>query len=103
MPTGGPASLRGYRVKQFAGDEALLATVEYAIRFWKHTITDASLVLFYDFGRASYNREFWVLQEFRSDIGVALDFGGGFRLAVAKALEETDIAPAVTVRVKAGL
>ena len=100
---GGPASLRGYRVKQFLGDEAFLATLEYAIRFWKNAITDASLVLFYDVGRAAINDEFWVLQEFKSNVGIALDFGGGFRLAVAKALRESDLEPVVTVRVKAGL
>jgi len=100
---GGPASLRGYRVKQFVGDEAFLATVEYSIRFWKHAITDASLVLFYDIGRAALDGEFWVLQDFKSDVGVALDFGGGFRLAVAQALRESDLEPAVTLRVKAGL
>jgi len=100
---GGPASLRGYRVKQFVGDEAFLATLEYAIRFWDNAVTDASLVLFYDIGRASLNEEFWILDEFKSDVGVALDFGGGFRLAVAKALEESDINPVVTIRVKAGL
>jgi len=43
-----------------------------------------------------------MLRAFKSDVGVALDFGGGFRLAVAKALEDSDLAPAVTVRVKAG-
>lgn len=103
---GGPASLRGYPVKRFYGDEMFLATVEYAIRFWKNAITDASLVLFGDVGRVSYNQtfeQFWAFDEFKSDVGVALDFGGGFRLAVAKALKESDLQPVVTVRVKAGL
>lgn len=103
---GGPASLRGYRVKQFYGDEMLLFTTEYSIRFWKHALTDASFVLFYDFGRVTLNSEFgefWEIDQFRSDIGVALDLGGGFRLAVAKALELSDLGPVVTVRVKAGL
>jgi len=99
---GGPATLRGYPVKHLAGHEAFQTTAEYAVRFWENKITDASLVLFYDFGRASFDRRFWMLRAFKSDVGVALDFGGGFRLAVAKALEDSDLAPAVTVRVKAG-
>jgi hypothetical protein len=103
---GGPASLRGYPVKRFFGDEMVLATAEYAIRFWKNAITDASLVMFCDIGRISFNQtfeQFWAFDEFKSDVGVALDFGGGFRLAVAKALKESDLHPVVTVRVKAGL
>jgi hypothetical protein len=103
---GGPASLRGYPVKRYFGDEMFLATMEYAVRFWENAITDASLVLFGDVGRIGFNQtsaQFWSFDEFKSDIGVALDFGGGFRLAVAKALKDSDLEPVITVRVKAGL
>jgi len=102
---GGPSSLRGYPVKGFFGDEMFMATAEYSMRFWENAITDASLVLFGDVGRIAFNQtagQFWSVDEFKSDIGAALDFGRGFRLAVAKALTDSDLEPVVTVRVKAG-
>src|SRR5207245_1634309 len=78
---GGSGTLRGYALKQFAGDRAVLGTAEY----WLYPTSPwPGLVFFYDGGTAwtrGAPRPGW-----KSDVGLGVDWPGGgagfFRLDV---------------------
>ena len=72
LALGGAGTLRGYALKQFAGDRAVLGTAEY----WLYPASPwPGLVFFYDGGTAwtrGRPRPGW-----KSDLGLGLDWPGG--------------------------
>lgn len=87
---GGIGSLPGYSQKEFVGDEAVLASIEYRFDYWPNQAFDGGIILFFDLGRATFADDFFDLSEFKSDIGIGLGLGEGFQLDIAKGLDQTE-------------
>jgi outer membrane protein assembly factor BamA len=91
---GGISTLRGYDYKELRGDRLLLANVEYRIGGG-----DLQALVFADAGDA------WVDAErdydLRSNVGVGFqESGGGFRVMVAKRLDDSGASPLWWVRLR---
>jgi hypothetical protein len=97
---GGVGSLPGYPQKAFVGSEAILTTVEYRFDYWPNQVFDGGIMLFFDFGRASFSDDFFDLTKFKSDVGVGLGIGEDIRLDVAKGLDNTDRDIRVSLRLQ---
>jgi hypothetical protein len=87
---GGVGTIPGYSQKEFVGDEAVLASVEYRFDYWPNQAYDGGIILFFDIGRATFDDDFFDLSEFKSDFGVGLGLGEGLRIDIAKGLDHTD-------------
>lgn len=87
---GGIGSLPGYSQKEFVGNEAVLASIEYRFDYWPNQAFDGGIILFFDLGRATFADDFFDLSEFKSDIGVGLGLGEGVQLDIAKGLDQTE-------------
>ncbi len=87
---GGMGSLRGYRQKEFVGDEVFVTNLEYHFKYWENPFGDAAVILLFDVGNVEINDSAWSLDNFKSNIGIGLDFGDAIRFNAAKALDEAD-------------
>lgn len=84
---GGTRTLRGYDIKEFYGDQMILANIEYLVdyRSFLHT------ALFFDIGKTvGQDDDIFSDGEFKSDIGIGLGFSRSFRIEFAKALDDSD-------------
>ena len=84
---GGLRTLRGYKHKDFYGDQMFLANMEYIFEVSYSFRT----TLFFDIGKAiGQDDDIWDDGEFKSDVGIGFGFSPDFRVEFAKALDRSD-------------
>ena len=84
---GGLNTLRGYKHKEFYGEQMLMANAEYNVEFG-HNLSGA---LFFDVGNVVGQDQSVIDDgELKSDIGLAIEIDPGIRLEVARALDNSD-------------
>ncbi len=91
---GGEGTLRGYEFKEFAGNRALLANLDY---YWKFS-DDFTMAVFADFGQAGFGKREFAAMGLKPDIGVAFLFEDFLRLNLAQRLDNTDKSPVLSAR-----
>ena len=84
---GGLNTLRGYKHKEFYGEQMLMANAEYNVEFGNIL----SGALFFDIGNVVGQDQSVIDNgELKSDIGLAFEIDPGIRLEVARALDSSD-------------
>ena len=84
---GGLNTLRGYKHKEFFGEQMFMANAEYSVEFG-HNLSGA---LFFDIGNVvGQDEDIFRDGEFKSDIGLAVEIDPGIRLEVARSLDSSD-------------
>ncbi len=84
---GGLRSLRGYDIKEFFGDQMFLGNIEYVVSFNAYSRG----MIFFDIGKViGQDDDIFDDGEFKSDIGLGVSLSPGFRVELARALDDSD-------------
>lgn len=86
---GGLGTLRGFPQKLMAGDKSLIGNIEYEFTYWENPLGDAAVILFFDFGHATFTEDLLEFGAMKSNVGVGLDFGESIRVDLAKRLDRS--------------
>jgi hypothetical protein len=93
---GGLGTLRGYKHKEFMGNQFWMANVEYRVDFPR---TDLAASIFWDGGQTSKNDLLSFDNNVRHSLGVAVFFGDDMRINLSKRLDRSfDDSPKIYVR-----
>jgi hypothetical protein len=94
---GGIGSLRGYEYKEFQGNRYVLFNADYIWRFFDSSLGAG---VFFDAGKAAFTGGEFEDEDLKTNIGVALLLGDGFRINLAQRLDDMDKSPVLSVRGK---
>ena|GEM_PF-779003 len=94
---GGIGSLRGYKYKEFEGNRYVLFNADY---IWRFIDSDFGAGLFFDIGKAGFNKEGFDSADFKSDVGISFIVSDVFRIDMAQRLDDLNKSPVFSIRGK---